>query len=70
MAKKPKYDFDWAERLKKAKAGDHNSEEFHRVLLETDSADVEAVIDKSKERMKARGLSQEAVDLAYGKPKQ
>lgn len=44
-------------------------EGFFDELLESDDEAVERVIDKTKKRMKARGLSQEALDLAYGKPK-
>lgn len=45
------------------------SEEFFAELLNEEDAAIEQVIDQTKQRMGARGLSQEAIDLAYGKPK-
>lgn len=52
---------------KQAKMFDHNSEEFHREILDNPEAD-DAVTAVTIERMRKKGFSDEALQMAYGKP--
>lgn len=54
---------------KRAEMFDHNSAEFHEEILDNPEAD-DFTVAQTVERLKrTTNLSQEALDMAYGKPK-